>query len=143
MRGAGEGSGGRSWEGSNRGSVRGSWSGGGWRGAREGDGEEAGRGMAATRLSAVAAQESVPAAAVSAAGWRDPSKGRWRQRPQAPRQHVGVQRRRRWLVSSDLPRAVTQAGEHSFFYQMTARVCEGVTSPLIEPKMGREGKGPI
>ena len=30
----------------------------------------------------------------------------------------------------------------SFFPQMTARVCEGITSPLIEPKMVREGKGP-
>ena len=29
-----------------------------------------------------------------------------------------------------------------FFRQMTARVCGGVTSPLIEPIMGQEGKGP-
>ena len=29
-----------------------------------------------------------------------------------------------------------------FFLQMTARVCGGVPSPLIEPIMGREGKGP-
>ena len=33
-----------------------------------------------------------------------------------------------------------------FFIQMTARVCggggSGVPSPLIEPKMGREGKVP-
>ena len=29
-----------------------------------------------------------------------------------------------------------------FFLQMTARVCGGVSSPLIEPIMGREGKGP-
>ena len=29
-----------------------------------------------------------------------------------------------------------------FFLQMTAGVCGGVTSPLIEPIMGREGKGP-
>ena len=28
-----------------------------------------------------------------------------------------------------------------FFLQMTARVCGGVPSPLIEPIMGREGKG--
>ena len=28
------------------------------------------------------------------------------------------------------------------FLQMTARVCWGVPSPLIEPIMGREGKGP-
>ena len=28
------------------------------------------------------------------------------------------------------------------FLQMTARVCGGVPSPLIEPIMGREGKGP-
>ena len=28
------------------------------------------------------------------------------------------------------------------FSQMTARVCGGIPSPLIEPKMGREGKGP-
>ena len=28
------------------------------------------------------------------------------------------------------------------FSQMTARVCGGVPSPLIEPIMGREGKGP-
>ena len=30
----------------------------------------------------------------------------------------------------------------SFFSQMTARVCGGVPSPLIEPIMGREEKGP-
>ena len=29
-----------------------------------------------------------------------------------------------------------------FFLQMTARVCGRVPSPLIEPIMGREGKGP-
>ena len=29
-----------------------------------------------------------------------------------------------------------------FFLQMTARVCGGVPSPLIEPIMGREGKWP-
>ena len=29
-----------------------------------------------------------------------------------------------------------------FFLQMTARVCGGVPSPLIEPIMGREGNGP-
>ena len=29
-----------------------------------------------------------------------------------------------------------------FFLQMTARVCGGVPSPIIEPIMGREGKGP-
>ena len=28
------------------------------------------------------------------------------------------------------------------FLQMTARVCGGVPSPLIEPLVGREGKGP-
>ena len=28
-----------------------------------------------------------------------------------------------------------------FFLQMMTRVCGGVPSPLIEPKMGREGKG--
>ena len=34
--------------------------------------------------------------------------------------------------------------ETLFFSQMMARVCGGggVPSPLIEPKMGREGKGP-
>ena len=29
-----------------------------------------------------------------------------------------------------------------FFLQMTARVCGGVPSPLIEPIVGRERKGP-
>ena len=29
-----------------------------------------------------------------------------------------------------------------FFLQMTTRVCGGVPSPLIEPKMDRETKGP-
>ena len=29
-----------------------------------------------------------------------------------------------------------------FFLQTTARVCGGVPSPLIEPIMGPEGKGP-
>ena len=28
------------------------------------------------------------------------------------------------------------------FFQMTARVCGGVPSPLIEPILGRERKGP-
>ena len=30
-----------------------------------------------------------------------------------------------------------------FLLQMTARVCGGVPSPLIEPIMGRGGKGPL
>ena len=29
-----------------------------------------------------------------------------------------------------------------FFLQMTARVCGGVPSPLIEPLLGQERKGP-
>ena len=29
-----------------------------------------------------------------------------------------------------------------FFLQMTARVCGGVPSPIIESIMGRDGKGP-
>ena len=29
-----------------------------------------------------------------------------------------------------------------FFLQMTARVCGGIPSSLIEPIMGQEGKGP-
>ena len=29
-----------------------------------------------------------------------------------------------------------------FFLQMTTRVCGGVPSPLIDPIMSREGKGP-
>ena len=32
--------------------------------------------------------------------------------------------------------------ETPFFLQMTARVCGGVPSPLIEPIVGRERKGP-
>ena len=32
--------------------------------------------------------------------------------------------------------------ETLFFSQMTAMVCGVVPLPLIEPKMGREGKGP-
>ena len=32
--------------------------------------------------------------------------------------------------------------ETPFLSQMTTRVCGGVPSPLIEPIMGREGKGP-
>ena len=35
-----------------------------------------------------------------------------------------------------------ERGFPPFFLQMTARVCGGVPSPLIEPIMGREGKGP-
>ena len=30
-----------------------------------------------------------------------------------------------------------------YFLQMTARVCGGVLSPLIEPIVGRERKGPV
>ena len=32
--------------------------------------------------------------------------------------------------------------ETLFFSQMTVRVSGGVPSPLIEPKLGQEGKGP-
>ena len=41
------------------------------------------------------------------------------------------------LLEQPLEREITP-----FFLQMTARVCGGVPSPLIEPIMGREGKGP-
>ena len=39
-------------------------------------------------------------------------------------------------------RVKNERGFPPFFLQMTARVCGGVPSPLIEPIMGREGKGP-
>ena len=35
-----------------------------------------------------------------------------------------------------------ERGFPPFFLQITARVCGRVPSPLIEPIMGREGKGP-
>ena len=41
------------------------------------------------------------------------------------------------FVEQPLEREITP-----FFIQMMARVCGGVPSPLIEPIMGREGKGP-
>ena len=70
---------------------------------------------------------------------RDQGKG-WRRQW---RWH-GCVRQRRLVSFLNRPRAITQAGEHSFFSQMTARFCGGggVPSPLIEPKMGREGKRP-
>ena len=43
----------------------------------------------------------------------------------------------RVVLEQPLEREITP-----FFLQMTARVCGGVPSPLIEPIMGREGKGP-
>ena len=41
------------------------------------------------------------------------------------------------FVNQPLEREITP-----LFLQMTAKVCGGVPSPLIEPKMGRERKRP-
>ena len=51
-------------------------------------------------------------------------------------------RRRRWTPSPAFLEQPLEREITPFFLQMTARVCGGVPSPLIEPIMGREGKGP-
>ena len=51
------------------------------------------------------------------------------------------QRRRRLVSFLNLLGVVTQEGDLSFLSKVTARVCGGIFSPLIEPKMGREWKG--
>ena len=47
-----------------------------------------------------------------------------------------------WTPSSAFREQPLEMEETPFFSQMTAQVCGGIPSPLIEPKMGREGKGP-
>ena len=47
-----------------------------------------------------------------------------------------------WTPSSTLREQPLKREKTPFFSQMTARVFGGLPSPLIEPKMGREGKGP-
>ena len=47
-----------------------------------------------------------------------------------------------WTLSPAVREQPLEMEETPFFSQMTARVCGGVPSPLIEPKMGREGKRP-
>ena len=46
-----------------------------------------------------------------------------------------------WTSSLAFREKPLKREETPFFYQMMARVCGGLPSPLIEPKMGREGKG--
>ena len=47
-----------------------------------------------------------------------------------------------WTPSRAFREQPREMEETPFLSQMTARVCGGVPSPLIEPIMGREGKGP-
>ena len=48
-----------------------------------------------------------------------------------------------WTPSPAFREQPLEMEKTPFFSQMTARVCGGgIPSPLIEPKMGREGKGP-
>ena len=48
-----------------------------------------------------------------------------------------------WTPSPAFREQPLEREKTTFFSQMTAKVCwGGVPSPLIEPKMGREGKGP-
>ena len=47
-----------------------------------------------------------------------------------------------WTHSPTFHEQPLEMEETPFFSQMKARVCGGVPSPLVEPKMGREGKGP-
>ena len=47
-----------------------------------------------------------------------------------------------WTPSPAFLEQPLESESTPFFLQMTARVCGGVPSPLIEPIMGREGKGP-
>ena len=55
----------------------------------------------------------------------------------ARRRAAAAARMGRAFLEQPLEREITP-----FFLQMTARVCWGVPSPLLEPIMGREGKGP-
>ena len=75
---------------------------------------------------------------------RDQGKGRRQSRRRARRRHVVVwrrwRRRRRQLVS--FLEQPLEREDTPFFPQMMARVCGGVPSPLIEPIVGRERKGP-
>ena len=49
-----------------------------------------------------------------------------------------------WTPSPAFREQPLKREETSFFFsQMTARVCEGIPSPLIEPKMAKRGKGPL
>ena len=51
-----------------------------------------------------------------------------------------------WTPSPTFCEQPLEKEETPFFSQMTAKVCWGggeVPSPLIEPKMGREGKEPL
>ena len=47
-----------------------------------------------------------------------------------------------WTPSSAFLEQPLEREITPFFLQMTARVCGGVPSPLIEPIISREGKGP-
>ena len=47
-----------------------------------------------------------------------------------------------WNLSSTLREQPLEREETHFFSHMMARVGGGVPSPLVEPKMGQEGKGP-
>ena len=47
-----------------------------------------------------------------------------------------------WTPSPDFLEQPLEREITLVFLQMTARVCGGVPSPLIEPIMGPEGKGP-
>ena len=48
-----------------------------------------------------------------------------------------------WSPSSIAPEQSLEREFTPFFLQMMTRVCGGIPSPLIEPQMGREGKGPL
>ena len=48
-----------------------------------------------------------------------------------------------WTPSLAFHEQPLEMEETLFFSQMTARVCWGLPSPLIEPKMARRGKGPL
>ena len=47
-----------------------------------------------------------------------------------------------WTPSSTFLEQSLKREFTPFFLQVTAKICGGVAFPLIEPKLGQEGKGP-
>ena len=113
------------------------------RGRRQGDswrGAQSRRGRRSWRRR----QRGGPEAVAAAAAW---GQRRWRWHGEvlvAGARSGGGRRRGGWTPSPAFCEQPLEMEETPFFSQMTARVCGGggVRSHLIEPKIGREEKGP-
>ena len=77
--------------------------------------------------------ETPAAAAMATSSW-------WEQHVAAVAAAAAVAMAVRLLPLPSL--AATREGGDSFLFSMTARVCGGGPFSYMEPKMGREGKGP-